>query len=162
MAATDQPYRNQKTLDIVFAVSCVLMLISIVGMFAQDFWRPFKKEQRRFRDVEEALAERTALDLLPNPEQIKAAEDAVQAARDRIDAAELKAIQKEIDNLLPDRVRNEARYQAIKADYDSFNSLYNIEVERHGLDAPKAQQLKAEVARLGTQLEQQLRTFEDS
>ena len=28
MAATDKPYRNQRTLDIVFAVSCILMLFS--------------------------------------------------------------------------------------------------------------------------------------
>ena len=27
MAATDQTYRNQRTLDIVFAVSCILMLV---------------------------------------------------------------------------------------------------------------------------------------
>ena len=35
MAATDQTYRNQKTLDIVFAVSCVLMLLSMVWMFVR-------------------------------------------------------------------------------------------------------------------------------
>ncbi len=166
MAATDQPYRHQKTLDIVFAVSCVLMLVSIVGMFAQDFLRPFKVEQRRFRDVETALAERTALNLLPNPEQIKAAEDAVATARERLDQpelkAELKSLTNEIDDLLPVKVRNEARYQAIKADYDSYVSLYNIEVDHHGLESSKARQLKAEVTQLGEKLEQQLRAFEDS
>ena len=32
MAATDKTYRNQKTLDIVFAVSCILMLLSSFWM----------------------------------------------------------------------------------------------------------------------------------
>ena len=42
MAATDQTYRKQYTLDIVFGASSVLMLVSIVLMFAQDYYRPFK------------------------------------------------------------------------------------------------------------------------
>ena len=45
MAASDQTYRNQRTLDVVFGVSCLLMLVSIVWMFAQDYYRPFKVEQ---------------------------------------------------------------------------------------------------------------------
>jgi hypothetical protein len=36
MAATDQPYRNQNTLDVVFGVSCVLMLVTTGWMFWQD------------------------------------------------------------------------------------------------------------------------------
>ncbi len=55
MAATDQTYRNQKTLDVVFAVSCILMLIGTLWMFWQDYDRPFKHVQREFRDVEEAM-----------------------------------------------------------------------------------------------------------
>ena len=55
MAATDQHYRNQKTLDIVFAVSCVLMLISTIWMLVQDYNREYKAIQREFRDVEATL-----------------------------------------------------------------------------------------------------------
>ena len=36
MAATDQNYRNQYALDIVFAVSSILMLVSVLWMFVQD------------------------------------------------------------------------------------------------------------------------------
>ena len=46
MAATDQTYRSQRMLDIVFGVSCLLMLLSVVWMFAQDYYRDFKVEQR--------------------------------------------------------------------------------------------------------------------
>src|SRR6516225_1379988 len=67
MAATDQTYRTQKTLDIVFAVSGILTLVAMIGMFAQDYFREFKTEQRAFRDVEYAMAERGLLDVLPQP-----------------------------------------------------------------------------------------------
>ena len=46
MAATDQFYRKQKTLDVVFAVSCILMLVCTVWMFWDDYNRPWKKDQR--------------------------------------------------------------------------------------------------------------------
>ena len=42
MAATDQNYRQQKTLDIVFAVSSILMLLSIFWMLWDDYNREFK------------------------------------------------------------------------------------------------------------------------
>ena len=82
MAATDQTYRNQKALDIVFAVSCLLMLASIVWMFAQDYFREYKTEQREFRHVESALAQRIALQKLPDVDGFKAAKKAVEDARD--------------------------------------------------------------------------------
>src|SRR2546423_1332700 len=78
MAASDQHYRSQKTLDIVFAVSCVAMLLTIGLMFAQDFFRDFKAEQRVFRDVETAAAERELADHL----FVMMRDDAEQAVRE--------------------------------------------------------------------------------
>ena len=40
MAATDQPYRNQYRLDVVFGVSCVLLLASTAWMMYDDHVRP--------------------------------------------------------------------------------------------------------------------------
>ena len=56
MAATDQNYRNQYVLDIVFAVSSIIMLLSIVWMLVADYQREYKTEQREFRDVEVTAA----------------------------------------------------------------------------------------------------------
>ena len=39
MAATDQHYRKQRVLDVVFAVSSILMLLSLFWMFWQDYAR---------------------------------------------------------------------------------------------------------------------------
>src|SRR5471030_1698303 len=81
MAATDKNYRDQYLLDIVFALSSILMLVSLVWMFVQDYNREFKEEQRSFRDVEAALAQRQALDQMPNYKQFEDAQNAVDQAR---------------------------------------------------------------------------------
>src|SRR5579871_699730 len=139
MAATDQTYRKQKTLDIVFAVSCVLMLISIIWMFAQDYNRAFKKIQAKFRDVDEALTERQLVEKLPNVERVQEAVSQREQAE-----AELQRIKDEsrraIRPLLREKAQREADYQSIKADFDSVSSLYNLAVEkRDESDEPSRQ-----------------------
>src|SRR5436190_19787991 len=94
MAASDQTYRNQRTLHIVFAVSSVAMLVTTVWMFWDDYNRPFKKEQRVFRTVEEELAKRTLLTTAPTAEQRAAvveAEKEVAKARETSRAVRAKA-----------------------------------------------------------------------
>src|SRR5438477_8767443 len=82
MAATDKNYRNQRILDIVFAVSCVLMFLSIVWMLYDDYSRPFKTVQRKFRDVETGVFENAMLDRYPDENQLKQIEEAEQAVVD--------------------------------------------------------------------------------
>src|SRR5437660_846655 len=127
MAATDQTYRDQKALDIVFAVSCLLMLASILWMFAQDYNREYKTEQRQFRDVESALAQRIALQKLPSITEFKAAKKAIEDARKKRSKNEerIQKLEQEIRALLPDKERSEQHYQTIKADLDSRTSFYD-------------------------------------
>src|SRR5262245_65315201 len=87
MAATDQNYRNQKTLDVVFGVSCVLMLLSILWMFWQDYNREYKAVQREFRDVEEAINEHMMLDKLPPKADVDEKRKAIRDARARLEKA---------------------------------------------------------------------------
>src|SRR5262245_41270214 len=92
MAATDAFYRDQKSVNIVFAVSCVALLASTIWMVADDFNRPFKKDQKVFRDVEEEMSKRAALAMAPDAEKQKemvASEQAVVQARNLV--SELKA-----------------------------------------------------------------------
>jgi len=137
MAATDQTYRHQKTLDIVFAVSCVLMLASIIWMFAQDYFREFKQVQRDFRDVEEALAERNMLERMPDPARVEEAADRVAQARANLDKIK-KELPGGLNKALYEKARAEARYQSIKADYDSFVSLYNEAIDQRDEAADEA------------------------
>ena len=121
MAATDQHYRNQKTLDIVFAVSCVLMLISTIWMFVQDYNREFKQVQRDFRDVEAAVNDRMMLARLPDVAEVKARREKVEAAR-----KELADTQENVAQLAREiqvrRDRQDAKTRSLKADFDAQSS----------------------------------------
>jgi mono/diheme cytochrome c family protein/nitrate reductase cytochrome c-type subunit len=88
MAATDQPYRNQLTLDVVFGVSCVLMLLTTGWMFWQDYNREYKSVQRTFRDVESSLAERDMVDKLPDPDTVAEKRKALRRARLKLEKAQ--------------------------------------------------------------------------
>ena len=127
MAATDKPYRKQKTLDIVFAVSCILMLLSVLWMLVADYNRQFKAVQRTFRDVESVLNERQMLAQLPDPGDVEAARKLVADRRQARDDEKAKAQAKE-QELTAKRGIATASYRAIKADFDSKSSFYNIEV----------------------------------
>jgi cbb3-type cytochrome oxidase cytochrome c subunit len=133
MAASDQTYRNQRWLDIAFGVSSVLMLFSMVWMFVDDYNREWKPEQRRFRDVETALAQRLALEDMPSETDIQQKEAALASARKKRDDND-EQYQKnlaEIKKKLGDKASSELEYNKIKGRYDSIKSFYDLEMERH-------------------------------
>src|SRR4051812_46279060 len=100
MAATDKQYRSQYALDVVFAITSLLMLVSIILMLVQDYNREFKTEQRRFRDVEAAVAQRMALEQIPSEAELTQAEAKVQQAKSARDAQQDKIgeLRREIEN----------------------------------------------------------------
>ena len=128
MAATDKTYRNQRTLDIVFAVSCILMLASTVWMLVVDYNREFKTVQRNFRDVESVLNERQMLAQLPDPSEVEKLQKEVADRRKAVDAAR-EQVRPEEQRLTAERDERTATFRSIKADFDSKSSFYNIEVE---------------------------------
>src|SRR4051794_22194879 len=125
MAATDQTYRNQRILDVVFAASCVLLLLSTLWMFAQDYNREFKDVQRTFRDVEAARTERLMLEALPEPGLVRKRHEAVVEARQALARAR-ESVAPEERRLTALRDQQDNAYREIKADYDSKMSFYNI------------------------------------
>ncbi len=152
MAATDQTYRNQKTLDVVFAVSCILMLIGTLWMFWQDYDRPFKHVQREFRDVEEAMNEYQMLAQLPSQEQMDEASKKVNEAKKNYEAAHNNVLGKERE-LMAKHDLADNTYRSIKADLDSKTSLYNIAVEHVGKAEPgRQQEVQEEVNRLDKEM----------
>lgn len=162
MAASDQTYRNQRTLHVVFAISSVAMLGTTVWMFWDDYNRPFKKEQRVFREVEEELAKRSILAAAPGEAErakVLEAEKAVAHAR-----AVLKDVRSQADaevrRLSADQVKDERRYADIKAEADSQMSFYNIEVEQRNPDSPAAKRLLAGVDRLRADMDKLKRDIE--
>jgi len=156
MAATDQAYRNQKALDIVFAVSGLLMLASIIWMFADDYYREYKTEQRQFRDVESALAQRIALQKLPSVADFKKAKMEVENARKERNKKENQErgeeLAKQIRAILPDKERSEQRFQSIQADLASRTSFYDLAVDEYGPQSDQAKRYKEEVFELKNRL----------
>jgi mono/diheme cytochrome c family protein len=148
MAATDQTYRRQRTLDVVFGVSCVLMLGSLIWMFAQDYYRPYKPEQRRYRDVEEGMAERQLLKLVPDGDkrgEIQKAQESVATARDNRDKVQ-RDVQEKNNRYLNDKNKLESDASKIKADYDSQVSIYDIAVAERNAE-PESTPRHAQLAR---------------
>lgn len=52
MPATEQTWRDQKKLHVVFAVSSVIMLFTTMWMFTRDSDRPWKDYQRTMREID--------------------------------------------------------------------------------------------------------------
>jgi mono/diheme cytochrome c family protein len=153
MAATDQTYRNQRTLDIVFAVSCILMLLGTLWMFWQDYNREFKHVQRQFRDVEEAMNEHQMLAQLPAKDQVEAARKEVAEAKKEYEDAHEKLRGTERELMVKHDLADNT-YRSIKADFDSKTSLYNIAIEHLGkaTDPGRQKALKTEVDDLDKEL----------
>src|SRR5260370_13593763 len=128
MAASDTTYRNTKGLHIVFAVTSLVMLVTVMWMFADDFYRPWKVEQRVFRDVETEMAKRALLAATPSEEkvqQIVAIEQ--ELAEKKADVARLKSeVERELgSDFLPKKLKAENKKAGIKADIDSVKIFYN-------------------------------------
>ena len=52
MPASEETYRSQPTLHLVFAISSIAMLLSTVWMVMADHLRQWKQVQREFHTVE--------------------------------------------------------------------------------------------------------------
>jgi len=153
MAATDQRYRPQKTLDIVFAASCAGLLLSTIWMFVQDYNRDFKAVQRTFRDVESTLAERDMVNKLPDPEVLKDKLRELTEARRKRDlaGAAVKLGREEFDEkyaTLRDRKASSADRESAEAELKKAQEEFVAEerkliAERERLDE-KYREIKAE------------------
>src|SRR5262249_27505604 len=139
MPATEETYRGQPTLHVIFAISSVAMLLSIVWMIMADHLRPWKQVQREFHDVER--------DKLRATEQQKLAEqrETVQGKIDEIDAkirqadqeaaqrdraAAIGRLDRELNGLGGKAEQLDTRRKFKKAELDSLRSLYDGMIER--------------------------------
>ena len=149
MAASDKTYRNQRGLHLVFAVSSVAMLATTIWMFWDDYNRPYKHEQRAFRQVEEELAKRSLLAAAPTDvhrQAVVKAEKDVAHARAVSEDVRRQADAK-VRKLTADQVRTEHTFADVKATYDSLMSFFKIEVEQ---SSPNSAAAKKYVAQLDT------------
>ena len=57
MPATEQTWRDQKQMHVIFAISSVIMLVATVWMLAVDHARSWKPYQQQIRSIELAMTD---------------------------------------------------------------------------------------------------------
>ncbi len=137
MPATEETYRRQTTLHLVFAISSIAMLLSTVWMVLADHIRPWKEVQREFQQVEREKLEASEQAKLEEQKtkyqaQIDEIDAKIKAADDSAAqrAAEIAVIDRELSGLggTAEQLDTQTRFQ--KADLDSKRSLYDGMVDR--------------------------------
>jgi cbb3-type cytochrome oxidase cytochrome c subunit len=137
MPATEETYRRQTTLHVVFAVSSIVMLLTTVWMIMADHLRPWKSVQREFHRVEtdkleaaeqkknEETQARHSTDLEKLDEEIKRAEQLAYENRDKIHEVEnqIKKVLGEFESL-------DTRTRFKKAELDSKRSEYDLIIDK--------------------------------
>lgn len=156
MAATDTTLHNVKTLHVVFAVTSILMLVTIVGMFADDYYREWKVEQRIFRDVEQEMAKRGVLAAAPSEAKVKeisAVETDLMNKKNSL--AQAKAdFEKQNGELLSRKLKKETELAGVKAEYDSLMSFINEAAQQsdEGLRSSESQKLRGKLDKANEQM----------
>jgi mono/diheme cytochrome c family protein len=108
----------------VFGISALLMLVAVVLMFAQDYFQPWKTEQRVFRDVDQGISAQAMI-----KEAAVALKDWQDAEHRAYEAREIYDAVKAEDPLYKAQIafdNADKKRGGIKADYDSYVSLRNI------------------------------------
>jgi cbb3-type cytochrome oxidase cytochrome c subunit len=145
MPATEETYRPQPILHIIFAISSIAMLLATIWMVMADHFRPWKQVQREFQAIEREKLESAKQDKLKEQQQKyeiqlqeieRKIEEAKAGAGTR--AAEISQLDKELDKLgaESDLLGMQRRFK--KADLDSKRSLYDGMVDRGEEQAGRA------------------------
>src|SRR6516165_6630075 len=107
MPATEETYRSQPTLHLVFAISSIAMLLSTVWMVMADHLRQWKQVQRDFHSIERDKLQATEQEKLKVQKekydtQIKELDTKIAAAEANASqrAAQIRDIDRELDRLI--------------------------------------------------------------
>jgi cbb3-type cytochrome oxidase cytochrome c subunit len=137
MPASEETYRRQPTLHLVFAISSIAMLLSTVWMVMADHMRPWKQVQRQFQLVERDKNDKQQKDKLEEQktkyqkqiEEIDAKITAAEAGAE-IRARDLRTIDGELKLLEGKTEDVDTRRRFQKAALDSKRSLYDGMIDR--------------------------------
>lgn len=137
MPATEETYRSQTALHVVFAVSSLAMTLAIVWMILADHLRPWKSVQREFQTIEQAKLKAA------ETEKLQEQQARNQSAIDQIDAKiaqagqlaeqnarEISRLEDENKRLKGSFTRLDTERRFLKAELDSQRSLYDGMIDR--------------------------------
>jgi cbb3-type cytochrome oxidase cytochrome c subunit len=137
MPATEETYRSQPTLHVIFALSSVVMLLATVWMVMADHLRQWKEVQRDFHTVERKKLEKA------ESEKLQEQKTKYQAQIDELDAkvkaaeagaaeraSQIRTLERDLRKLggTADRLDTQRRFQ--KATLDSKRSFYDGMIDR--------------------------------
>src|SRR3954467_3370192 len=99
MPATEETYRRQPPLHVVFAITSIAMTLSIVWMIMADHLRPWKQVQRDFHKIEAA--------------KLRASEAAKQKELEKKSISQLEAIDQKIEDARRLAEENSSQIRAV-------------------------------------------------
>ena len=166
MPASEETYRAQPALHVIFAVSSIAMLLSIVWMIMADHLRPWKQVQRDFHAIEREKLKVSEQEALKTQQthseaEIKRIDEQIKEAQTKAAerGAELRRIEKELNGLQAKTEQLDTRRKFKKAELDSLRSLYDGMIERgeeheaHNYLNTTVAKAEAEVGELSRELE---------
>jgi cbb3-type cytochrome oxidase cytochrome c subunit len=137
MPASEETYRRQPTLHLVFAISSIAMLLATIWMVMVDHLRPWKQVQREFQVVEREkleVAEKQKIDeqKAKYQTQIDAIDAKIEAAHTEAESRgrELRKIDDDLKILEGRTEKTDTQRRFQKADLDSKRSLYDGMIDR--------------------------------
>ena len=168
MPATEETYRRQPTLHIIFAISSIAMTLAIIWMIMADHLRPWKQVQREFqvvereklKAVEQATLKKREGEVQNQIDELdRKIKEAEQGAAQR--AADLNRLDKELKALQAKTEKLDTERKFKKAELDSLRSLYDGMIER-GEEREARVYLNTTVAKAEQQLLVLSRELEES
>lgn len=102
MPATEHFFRNQKKLHVVFALSCVALLVSVIWMMVEDYsdpWRAYQSKNFDMQAASKARDIRLQTIRLESPAKLAELDSQIAAAEESGDSAEAEKLQQQRDEL---------------------------------------------------------------
>jgi cbb3-type cytochrome oxidase cytochrome c subunit len=137
MPASEEPYRRQPTLHLVFALSSIAMLLVTVWMVMADHLRPWKEVQRDFHLIERDKLAATEREKLQEQQKtseakIEALDAQIKAAQANAEAraAQLRAIDRDLKTYGAAFEGLDMQRRFKKTELDSKRSLYDGMIDR--------------------------------
>jgi cbb3-type cytochrome oxidase cytochrome c subunit len=137
MPATEETFRRQPTLHLVFSISSIAMLLVTIWMVMADHLRPWKEVQREFQLIERAklkASDKEKQEELKTKykDQLDTIEQKVTAANQSAEehAAQLRTVENEFSTLDGTKERLDMERRFKKTELDSKRSLYDGMIDR--------------------------------
>jgi mono/diheme cytochrome c family protein len=161
MPAQEETYRKQNVLHIVFALSSIAMMVSILWMIAEDHFREWKVIQRDFikLDAAKTKMEMEEAKQLASADEMAQLTTELEAAREAA-YPEIKEAEASVPDLLGKVQKAEQALAFKKADRDSIASFYDIALEKG--DEPAAERIKSQLGEIDAELITLRQTFEQA